>query len=109
MSTLPASACPRPVPLPPRLTTMLAPEHFAVYFAATALTRGASAVEPLAVMLPCTHVNVPGVPSVVGALLLLPDDEDEPDELLELPPQAEINRPIAIVASRQSATRQLFN
>jgi hypothetical protein len=94
---------------------ILAPEHFAWYFVATACTRGCSAVEPDAVSVPVSQVYAPGVPSVgvgvvalvVGVLAVVAVGVDElPVSVL---PHAEITRPSAIAVNKMRARRHCFN
>jgi hypothetical protein len=77
---------------------MVAPEHLVEYCCAIAFTNGASAVEPLAVMLPDIQLNEPGVPrvlEVVPAVGVVP--------VVVVPPQAEITMVIASATPNRSA------
>jgi hypothetical protein len=87
---------------------MVAPEHLPWYDVATAFTNGASAVEPLAVMLPDTQLNEPGVPRVPD-VVVVPElvVGVEPVVVLELP-QAEITMVIASATPNRSAKRDFF-
>lgn len=63
---------------------MVAPGHFPSYDVATAFTNGARAVEPLAVTLPDTQLNDPGVPNVLEVVVPEPVVGVEPDVLLQI-------------------------
>ena len=49
---------------------IVAPEHLVEYCCATAFTKGASAVEPLAVIVPETQLYEPGVPRVLDVVVV---------------------------------------
>ena len=86
---------------------MVAPEHLVEYCCATALTNGASAVEPLAVMLPDTQLYVPGVPRLLVVVVgVVPAVGVE--LVVEVPPQAEITMVIASTTPNRSAKRKFF-
>ncbi len=82
---------------------MVAPEHLPWYDVATDFTNGASAVEPLAVMLPDTQLYEPGVPrvpDVVAEVEVVPAVGVEPD--VEELPHAEITMVIASATPNRS-------
>jgi hypothetical protein len=85
---------------------MVAPEHLVEYCCDTAFTNGASAVDPLAVILPVTQLYEPGVPRVLDELVgVVPPELVVGVELLpeEEPPQAEITMVIATATPSRSA------
>ena len=83
---------------------MVAPEHLPWYAVATDFANGASAVEPLAVMLPGTQLYEPGVPrvlDVVAEVGVVPAVGVELD--VEELPHAEITVVIASATPNKSA------